>query len=178
VEAAIKRPQVLAFLLIIFAISLRLLPHPANFAPVGAVCLFGAMVLPRRVGWWLPLLIMGVSDVFLGFYSSLPFTWFSFLAVAGIGLWLSKWQSWWRVPVGVASGALAFFIISNFGVWAMSGLYSHSLSGLVQCYGMAIPFFRVSLLSDVCYSAILFGLYAFALHYQQHRLENRLSSAV
>jgi hypothetical protein len=63
----------------------------------------------------------------------------------------------------MASG-MVFFIVSNFGVWVTSGMYAHTLDGLLECYVMALPFFRTSLMADLFYSAVLFGLYAAAVH--------------
>jgi hypothetical protein len=53
--------------------------------------------------------------------------------------------------------AILFFVITNFGVWAMGHLYPQMPAGLVDCYVAAIPFFRNTLLSNLLYSALLFG---------------------
>jgi hypothetical protein len=36
-----------AIALVMFGVVMRLLPHPANLAPVGAIALFGGAVMPR-----------------------------------------------------------------------------------------------------------------------------------
>src|SRR3989339_1070179 len=56
-------------LLILLGIFSRFLPHPANFAPIGAIALFGALYLPKRYALVIPLVAMFVSDIFIGFYS-------------------------------------------------------------------------------------------------------------
>jgi hypothetical protein len=49
-----------------------------------------------------------------------------------------------------AGGAsLAFFVISNLGVFLVGGLYPMSWSGLVECFVMALPFWRSSLMADL-----------------------------
>jgi hypothetical protein len=146
----------LALTLILFGASMRLLPHPANFAPIGAIALFGGMMLPKRFAWWLPLPIMMLSDMFLGYYSSLPFTWAAFLLVGLLGFYLQRYQHWLRIPFGAVTGSIIFFVISNFGVWVVSGLYAHTLSGLQQCFAMALPFFRATATSDILYTILLF----------------------
>jgi hypothetical protein len=50
-------------------------------------------------------------------------------------------------------------VITNFAVWAFGGLYPHSLTGLTECYFLAIPFFRNTLLGDLFYSGAFFGGY-------------------
>ena len=175
-EAAVKKSLYIALFLLLFAVTMRLLPHPANFAPVGAVSLFGAMVLPKRIGWWLPVLAMVISDIFLGFYGSIWFTWLGFFGASMVGLWLKNHQGWWRVPAGVLLGAVSFFIISNFGVWAVGGLYPHTFAGFMQCYAAAIPFFRASLLADAIYSTVLFGAYALAMHQAKFKLVGYLDA--
>ena len=47
---------------------------------------------------------------------------------------------------GVLSGAILFFILTNFGVWSL-GSYGYAFDGLVLCYILAIPFFSYSLIS-------------------------------
>jgi hypothetical protein len=142
---------------------MRLLPHPANLAPVGAIALFGGAILPRKVAWWLPLAVMAASDIFLGFYDSMLFTWIGFLLVGLYGMALRGQSNWFRVPFGALGSAVIFFIVSNFGVWAAGGLYAHTLAGLAQCYTMALPFFRNTFIGDFLYSWLLFGVYALAL---------------
>lgn len=173
-ETTIKNKSLwIAAALVLFGASLRLLPHPANFAPVGAIALFGGMMLPKRIGWWLPVAVMAISDMHLGYYSSMPFTWAAFLLISLIGMAYSRWQSWLRVPFGTLAASLTFFMVSNFGVWLAGGLYAHTLSGLWQCYLMAVPFFRATLLSDALYSVILFGAYALATLRVSQRAANR-----
>ena len=47
---------------------------------------------------------------------------------------------------GALSGALVFFIITNFGVW-LSGTYGLTIEGLINCYVLAIPFFGYTAIS-------------------------------
>lgn len=152
----------LALGLIAFGVIMRLLPHPANLAPMGAIALFGGAVLPRKLAWWVPVTAMVASDGVLGFYHGIVFTWVGFLLVALYGMGLRSRTNWLRVPLGVAGGSVIFFLVSNFGVWAQGQLYAHTWSGLVQCYQMALPFYRNTFLGDLLYSVLLFAAYAYA----------------
>lgn len=152
-----------ALALVVFGVVMRLVPHPANLAPVGAIALFGGAVLPRKLGWWLPLAIMIVSDIFfLGLYQGVAFTWLGFLCVALFGMSLRGQSNWLRIPFGALGAAVIFFVVSNFGVWLQGQMYALSWAGLVQCYEMALPFFRNTLVGDLLYSTLLFGVFALA----------------
>lgn len=164
-----SRSAVIAITLIVAGIALRLLPHTGNFAPVGAIALFGGAVLSVRISWWLPLVIMAISDLFLGLHDTIFFTWGGFLLVALFGMSLKNQTSWLRVPLGALGAAIIFFVVSNFGVWVEGKLYPHTWQGLVDCYVIALPFLKTSLLADVVYSAVLFGVYALATQTDKQR---------
>ena len=152
----------MVFLMIVLAAGSRLLPHPPNFAPVAAIGLFAGALSGRRVGWLVPFVALLASDSVLGFYHPVGMLW-NYLAFAtclllGSG-WLRERRSLGRITVAVLSSSVAFFVLSNFGMWA-SGYYPRTTAGLVECYVAALPFFRNTFASDVFYSAVLFGGHA------------------
>ena len=49
-----------------------------------------------------------------------------------------------------------FYIISNFGVWAIGSTYTMDLQGLISCYVAGIPFFDETLLSTIIFSITIF----------------------
>lgn len=173
-EVRVKRAAVVAIVLIIAGVSLRLLPHTANFAPVGAIALFGGAVLSSRISWWLPLAIMAISDLFLGLHGTILFTWGAFFLVALLGMSLRHQKNWLHVPFGALGAAIIFFIVSNFGVWVEGKLYPHTWQGLIDCYVMATPFFKTTLLADLSYSIVLFSAYALAVQPEKLRTKDRL----
>ncbi|MCX5711868.1 MAG: hypothetical protein NTY47_02210, partial [Candidatus Omnitrophica bacterium] len=59
----------LALSLIITGILLRFAPHAPNFTPVAAIALFGGAYLNRKYALIVPLVLMVVSDLFLGMHS-------------------------------------------------------------------------------------------------------------
>ena len=71
----------LALGIIALGIAIRLLPllisgHLGNnFAPVGAIALFGGVYLGKKYALWMPLTIMMVSDLFLGYHSLILLFW-------------------------------------------------------------------------------------------------------
>jgi hypothetical protein len=63
--------------------------------------------------------------------------------------------------LGCAAGAsLAFFLITNFATWWVSGIYPHTAAGLLNCYLLALPFFRFTLAGDAAFAVVFFGAYA------------------
>lgn len=153
----------LASLLVIFASLLRLLPHPPNFAPVGALALFSGVVLPRRWSLVIPLGAMLLSDALIGFYQ-LPVmasVYGSFALIALLGWWAKRQSSRaGSVLLACLAGSVIFFLVTNFAVWLWGGLYPPTASGLLASYAMGAPFFKNTLAGDLFYAGALFGIYA------------------
>jgi len=62
-----------------------------------------------------------------------------------------------NIAFAAVSASVIFFALTNFGVWLLSGMYSHDVTGLLACYTAAIPFLQNSLAGALFYSAVLFG---------------------
>ena len=137
-------------LLIVLAVLSRFLPHPPNFSPIGALALFaGAFVVERKWALVIPLVALLVSDIFLGLHEMMLFVYLSYALIAGLGIGLKNAGTFKLAGRAVFSSAI-FFVVSNFGVWLMSGMYAKTWSGLVQCYVAAIPFIHYTLSAN-CY---------------------------
>lgn len=149
--------------LVAVGVVFRLMPHPANFAPVTAIALVGGAILRGKMAWALPLLVMVVSDAIIGFHDVILFTWGSFLIVGLLSSrYLSKNFKFENVLIASMAAAVFFYLFSNLGVWLVSGYYQHSLAGLMQCYYNALPFFRNTFLGDVVFSSLFYGAYVVA----------------
>ncbi|MDA2935303.1 hypothetical protein MYX82_13320 [Acidobacteria bacterium AH-259-D05] len=160
-----KRP--LALGLTLMGAVLRLIPHLPNFAPVGGLSLFAGARLRGWQAYSVPLVIMAVTDPILGrilgypaYTLVTPFVYGSFLISVWIGSHLRRSERPWWIGGAALLGSSQFFLISNFGVWAAGISYPLTLSGLMACYVAAIPYFGRTVLSDLLYSGILFGLHA------------------
>ena len=71
----------------LFSIALRLLPHLPNIAPIGAFAVITGLVASKKSRLFIPLFILFISDIFVGFYS-LPMmasVYFSFLMMGVVG---------------------------------------------------------------------------------------------
>src|SRR6202163_3424571 len=144
--------------MILFAAIIRIVPHPWNLAPVGAMALFSGAVLRNGViAFVVPLLAMFAGDFFVGFHILMPVVYVSFVISTAIGFWLRERRSVVRLGGAVLLGAMQFFLITNLGVWAFLNSYPKTFAGLMACYAAGVPFFWNTLAGDVCYSALLFG---------------------
>jgi len=150
-----------AYFLIFASILLRILPHPANFAPIAAMALFGGVYLNKKYAYGVPLLALFISDFLIGFYNPwvmlAVYSCFIFIGFLG-----TKIRDHKNFPIVIGSsllGSIVFFLTTNFAVWAIpNSMYPHTLTGLVQSYVMGLPFFRNTLVGDLFYVGIMFGL--------------------
>jgi len=160
----IQPRAVLIIGIVLVAAALRIVPHPINFTPIGALALFGgAYFSSKRAAIAVPLLSLVAGDIFTGFHRLIPYVYASFLVSVAIGFWLRRKKSASRIGTGTAAGAIQFFLITNFALWASSiGSYPKNLGGLAQCYIEGLPFLWNTLVGDAFYVALLFGGMALA----------------
>ena len=149
----------LAYSLIILGVLSRLIVHIPNFTPVIAIALFSGTYLKKKYAIIVPVALMAFTDLFLGFHNIMFFTWGSFALIAALGLRLKGKVNFRSVFAGSLISAILFFVVTNFGVWLVSGMYPKTLAGLANCFLMAVPFFRYTVLSTFVYSFVLFGGY-------------------
>ena len=138
--------------------------------------MFGAAYFSnKKLAFLLPLLAFFISDLFVNnilyadYYSGFVFispgfywTYGAMIAIVVAGIFILKKVNVKRVIGGALSASLLFFIISNFGVWLTSPMYDLSISGFIACYVAAIPFFHMTVLGDLFYCGVLFGVFEFA----------------
>ena len=154
----------MAYFFIIAAVILRLIPHLPNFAPIAALGLFGGTYLNKKYALLVPLGAMFISDYFIGF-ASFPVTfsvYFSFFLIGLIGLWLRRHKNLSNIIGATLAGSILFFLITNFAVWAFTPWYAKNWAGINQCYLLALPFFRNTILGDLFYVSTMFGLFELA----------------
>lgn len=151
--------------MIALAAVLRIAPHPWNLTPVGAMALFsGAVLKDRRLAFLFPLLALFVGDIFVGFHKLIPVVYASFLVNVALGYWIRDRRTTLRISAITLIGAIQFFVVTNFAVWALLGSFPRTPAGLIACYVVGFPFFWNTLAGDALYAALLFGGFAFAEH--------------
>ncbi len=157
-----------AYLLLVFAVLTRLIPHPdwLNFTAVGGALLyFGARRSWREM--LAPLAALMATDYLLTVFTyhyafrwqAYVTTWAWYLAVMALGwILLHTRTTFVRVAAGVVLGPTSFFIVSNYAVWVAGDMYPRSLSGFVACYAAALPFYRNDLVSTAIVAGLAFGV--------------------
>jgi hypothetical protein len=153
-----ERPswQWLAVIILFLAFS-RLIPHPPNFTPLGAMALLaGACIKDLRVSLLIPMIAMLLSDAIIGFHSSMLFVYAAVaLIVVASHFWLAR-LSLLSIGLAATASAIIFFLVTNFGAWLSHDMYAHNASGLAQAYIAGIPFFKNTLLSNLLFTAVSF----------------------
>lgn len=154
-------------LLILLALSERLWwDMGPNVELVTVVTLLAAVYLGRRWSALLVILVMGISDFFLGNTLIWVFTWSAFLMNMVWGGWVIRGKKIFAVGVGVGA-SVWFYVWTNFGVWLLDrwGMYSHDLFGLMQCYINGLPFLKMNLLSNMVIVPVGFGVVEIGLKF-------------
>jgi hypothetical protein len=156
---SILKKEIFPISLIVILAFARLIPHPPNFTPIIAVAIISGYFFKNINLSLLTLLVaMLISDLFIGFYENVIFVYASLLLITFIFHKISNKINFKNLFIYGFAGSLIFFIISNFGVWALGSpgaygiAYEKSLNGLIQCYVLAIPFFGNTFLSTIIFS--------------------------
>lgn len=172
-------------LLVVISALYRIIPgRPFGFAPQWAIAVFaGAVIKDRKWAFIIPVLSMFVSDLLYqvlysggltnmpGFYEGQWQNYVLFTLLVFVGFAVRKINVLQIAVASVAAPTL-YFLVSNFLVWASNGITRgldrpKTFNGLMLCYADGIPFYRMSILATLVFSAILFGSYLFIRNYQQ-----------
>src|ERR1700733_1949376 len=146
--------------LVVLCAAARLLPHPWNFTPLMAIGLFsGYQASKAATGILVTLSALALSDAVLGFHSGFWFVYAAALVAVLFGR-IARNRGAGAIAAGALGSSLSFFLITNFMVWATSGMYPRTAAGLATCFTAAIPFFQNQFAGDAVYTLALFGGYA------------------
>jgi uncharacterized membrane protein len=170
-----KTTSTLLSIIALVALS-RLLPHPPNFAPLGAIAVFSSVTFRSKfLKYALPVLLAIVTDFILVLTVNSAFTspsayfgsygtYVIYLTyfIIGVGAHFLNKGHIHKQPKRIFGLSLAsstfFFLVSNFVVW-LGGAYTYSIAGLGATYVAAIPFFHNSIGGDLFFNSVLFGSY-------------------
>ena len=148
-----------AFFIGLFVLS-RLIPHAPNFTPIIASVIFLPFIIKSKLGLGLPIAVMLISDLIIGFHSAMFWVYGAFILI-GLMSYIFYRPSFSRVLSLAIISPTIFFLITNFGVWIGSSLYELNLTGLLTAYTFALPFFANSLFASVLFSLSFFSIFKF-----------------
>jgi len=170
------RFAVISGMILIAAIS-RFLPiaftSMQNFSPVGAMALFGgAYFAKKQWAYIVPMMALWLSNLVLNnvfytkYYPTFSFgfelaVFVSFALVVAIGIVVLKKVNFTNLLIANLLATVGFFLISNFFVWAGGKMYPQTVEGLGMCLTMGLPFLKNTLLSNLLFSAVMFGTFEY-----------------
>ena len=156
---AVLKKEIFPISLILILAFARLIPHPPNFTPIIAVAIVSGYFFKNINLSLLALLIdMLISDLLIGFYENVIFVYASLLLITFVFHKISNKINFKNLFICGFAGSLIFFVVSNFGVWVLGSpgvydiAYEKSLSGLIECYILAIPFFGNTFMSTLIFA--------------------------
>ncbi len=157
-------------LIVIAALTRIFSLNMPNFTPMLAIGLIGELYLSGYKKYLIPIGAWLLSDLMIealyqlglwnhgGLHEGMPFIYLTFALIILFSEKAIKRASWTRIVIGSVGASVIFFILTNFYVWLVSGMYPHTPQGLLLAYEAALPFFKNTLLSTVLYSTIMYGI--------------------
>jgi hypothetical protein len=153
----------------------RIFPHALNFAPSFAMTVFAAAYAKNmKQAFLVGFFSLFIGDLILNnfVHTNLSFSelWTACLvnyAIIGLVVVVSKKIfseiKFANILLAGISASILFFLVSNLAAFfQMPQFYTRDLSGLMNCYVSAIPFFRNTFFGDMIFTGVLFGVYEFA----------------
>ena len=158
-------------LVLILAFS-RIIPHPPNFTPIITIAIMSGYLFRNIYLSIATLLIsMLLSDAFIGFYKNIFFVYLSLIFIVYIFYKIGNKINFKNMFLFSIFGSSIFYLISNFGVWYLGSLYEKNFNGLIECYFLAIPFFKNTLISTIIFSYAAF--FTNSLHIKNYKTKNK-----
>jgi hypothetical protein len=173
-------------LMIVFAITRWPGLMPPNFSAAYALVFCAGVFFRNRLGWWVPLIIMLLTDVALNFFYYRPRGWNGFqlyqlmnyaayAAIFLLGRRFKPGANIWSMIGGGLVSALLFYLITNTAAWFFNPFdnkeYGHDWDSWLLAMTLGTGswpdtwmFFRNTLLS----SALFTALFAAAMKVSEH----------
>ena len=162
---------IISGVVLLAALSRLAMTELPNVSPLGAMALFGGAYFSKRyLAVLIPLLALWISDVALnntiyaayyeGFsWFGVPVVYLSIIVIALMGTKLLKQIKVKNLFIASLLTSLVFFLITNLGSWWAIPAYSKDLVGIIAAYTAGLPFFLSTILSNLFFTAVLFGGY-------------------
>ncbi len=135
----------------------RFIPHPPNFTSLLALSFYIPVLFGIK---FIPIVVLALlfTDIIIGLHLTMFFTVGSVILIGLISKYFNR-SILIRI-FGALTGAVIFYLLTNFGVW-LNGSYGYTLLGLINCYLLALPFFGYSLISTLLFSTLIESVYRF-----------------
>ncbi len=171
---------IISGVLILFAAILKVATFPNSFNPIIAISLFsGVIIKDKKFAFAIPLLAMFTSDIMLevfnitsGFYGmSQVGNYASLLFITVLGFTMKK-SSIVHIGGYTILSSIIFFFLSNTNCFFFdnANYYGSGISGWTNCLIAGIPFVKNGMITDLFFSAVLFGSYILFVKSNQKRI--------
>lgn len=155
-----KRLFIAVTIMVVLTFVLRVVIDIPNFTPIGALALLcGATIKRKTIAVAAPLVALALSDLFFGWHNLVWAVYLSYAAIVFFGGLIKNTKDPVSLTKAAFGSAVFFYATTNFAVWLVSGLYPATLSGLIASYVAGLPFLHLSVLGNVLFTGIYFGLY-------------------
>lgn len=138
-----------------------------NFTPLAAVTVIGGFYFRNALAaLLLPVTVLAISDLALPSHDSLPVmlsVHVMMLVPLLLGRMVCRKRGWRQIAMWGLCGvvpATAFYLVTNFAVWAFKSSYEPTLAGLSACYAAGLPFYRAMLAGDLFFLGMLLVCFA------------------
>jgi len=169
---------------VVFAVSRIPGLMPQNFSVAYAFAFCAGVYFSKRLSWWLPLVVLLVTDISLNFYyqhkdpdqsvwdsrnlANLAFNYAAYAVLIFLGRRFKPQSSFTALLGGGILGAILFYFITNTASWFFNPFnnpeYSKNLAGWIVAltkgtggYPSTWEFFRNTLLSGGLFTALFAG---------------------
>lgn len=158
-----------------------------NLEIITALTLIAGIYLGGVYSVAIPLSIIFLSDLVIGNNYIFIFTWTAFVLIGLLGYSYNKNNKKFRssrdndssistnkqelrnsVYLAIIASVF-FYLFTNFGWWLMSGMYEYSLSGLFNCYYIALPFFRNNLIGNLIFVPFSIAVFSKVMHSLEYK---------
>lgn len=155
---------------------------PQNFSAAYAIAFCAGLYLPKRLAWWIPLVVLLMTDLVMNiffyrasaFHVSMLGNYLAFGAIIWLGMKFSRKESWLTLLGGGMLGAILFYLITNTFSWLVNPFhnpeYTKNFAGwlIALTKGTAgwphtVEFFRNTLLSGGLFT----GLFVAAMKWEE-----------
>ena len=163
--------------LYIFLIALsKFIPHQENFSAITGLVIFGGFMFGKKKDFFIiTIAALFIIDIiynnfihpesfperkgFILFADYMIWVYVSYILIILLSSRVLRRFSYFKLLFTALGGSVLFYLITNFA-WVYSySLYTKDLAGVVESYLAAWPFFRTSLVSNVMFSFLIFGMY-------------------
>lgn len=141
----------------------RLIIHIPDATPITTLALLAPSFFTLRKSLLMILIMLVTSDLFLHSVFHYPafgswsfFTYSGWCSVVLLGEIKRITESTKKMITFSIGASFLFWAWTNFGTWCATSLYPHNIAGLIECYYIALPFLRNSMVGAVCWGAMIF----------------------